>query len=45
VTLELNEILWLNLERTLDTGQTTSEGGSCDETITKKGHHLAEGDD
>jgi len=35
--------LWLNLES--NTVQTTSEGGSCDETTTKKGHHFAEGDD
>jgi len=30
-----------------NTGQTTSEGGSCDETAAKNGHHFlsfAEGD-
>ena len=28
-----------------NTGQTTSEGGSCDETTAKKGHNFAQGDD
>jgi len=28
-----------------NTGQTTSKGGSCDETTAKKDHHFAEGDD
>ena len=28
-----------------NTGQTTSGGGSCDETTAKKGHDFAEGDD
>jgi len=28
-----------------NTGRTTSEGGSCNETTAKKGHQFAEGDD
>jgi len=32
-------------KKTGNIGQTTSEGGSCDETTAKKGHYFVEGDD